>query len=83
MNGEIISLETARKLAKADKLIQENVKLKNSSELYESLYKIEYKRRTELQEELNQEKIYHDKYIKLCNKIKELKEKKHESNINI
>ena len=79
MNGEIISLETAKKLAKANKLEQENIKLKHSSEMYESLYKVEYKRRKELQEELEKEKIYHDKYTRLCNKIKELKGKKNDS----
>lgn len=76
MNGEIISLETAKKLAKANKLEQENIKLKHSSEMYESLYKVEYKRRKELEQELGIEKSYHAKYINLCNRIKELKEKK-------
>ena len=75
MNGEILSLETAEKLAKAKKLEQENIKLKSNLEMYESLYKVEYKRRNKLQEELDKEKIYHEKYISLCNRIKELKGK--------
>ena len=56
--------------------MKDNKKLNNSSEMYEMLYKIEYKRRKELEEELKQEKIYHDKYTRLCNRIKELKGKK-------
>ena len=76
MNGEIISLETAQKLHIINQVIKDNKKLNNSSEMYETLYKIEYKRRKELEEELKQEKIYHNKYTRLCNRIKELKGKK-------
>lgn len=75
VNGEILSLETANKLAKANKLEQENIRLKHSSEMYESLYKVEYKRRNELQEELEKEKIYHEKYTSLCNRIKALRKR--------
>ena len=75
MIGEILSLETAEKLHIINQVMKDNKKLNNSSEMYESLYKIEYKRRKELEEELEKEKIYHEKYINLCNRIKALRKR--------